>query len=214
MAQNYNIELGRLGGDIRHHFYLRPGSPEEIQLSNEIDAKVNRLLNSGVITEQQLREMITREVQSRAGIPRENPQRIQYETPAEREERRLERAAQPMAAPPMVAPHMFAPPMVALRTTPPTARPNLDGEDEDVDTKDVDQLKEMIKCPICVTNIKDVRLSPCGHMMCKTCAKQYLARGETKCPVCQQRFTNMDKVYYAKYLKYKNKYLQLKTKSF
>jgi hypothetical protein len=99
--------------------------------------------------------------------------------------------------------------------TPSVARYSfLDGEDEDVDSKDLGEYKKMMKCPLCLGNIKDVRLTPCGHMLCKTCIKDYLNKGFSECPICKIVFTNIDKLYYAKYLKYKNKYLQLKTKSF
>jgi hypothetical protein len=90
----------------------------------------------------------------------------------------------------------------------------LNEDDEDIDSKDLDEYKHMIKCPVCIGNIKDVRLSPCGHMMCKSCMKDYMTRRDTECPICKKQFTSFDKVYYNKYLKYKNKYLQLKTKSF
>ena len=82
-------------------------------------------------------------------------------------------------------------------------------KDEDINSKDLEEYKEMLKCPVCIENIKDIRLSPCGHMMCKLCVKGYVSRGEIQCPVCRKLFTSFDKVYYGKYLKYKMKYLQL-----
>ena len=107
---------------------------------------------------------------------------------------------------------VVAAPAAVPRPAAAAAVPKLDGEDEDIDSKDLDEYKILLRCPSCLGNIKDVRLSPCGHMMCKTCLKDHLARGENKCPVCRQRFTSYDKVYYSKYLKYKNKYYLLKKK--
>ena len=93
-----------------------------------------------------------------------------------------------------------------------TSNEYLNEDDEDIDTKDLELYKDMIKCPVCLSNIKDVRLSPCGHMMCKSCVKNYITRRETQCPICKQKFTSFDKVYYGKYLKYKMKYLMFKNK--
>jgi hypothetical protein len=84
----------------------------------------------------------------------------------------------------------------------------LDGADIVIDDN-VNVSVEMLRCPICFVNVKDIKLT-CGHMLCKYCANNYRTRNITTCPLCRQDITSMDKVYYKKYLKYKNKYLQLK----
>lgn len=87
----------------------------------------------------------------------------------------------------------------------------LEGTVQSIDDPKLNPL-EMIRCPVCQDNIKDIRLT-CGHMVCKNCATQLHALKQ-KCPICRKDITSMDKVYYNKYLKYKNKYFQLKTKGF
>ncbi len=86
----------------------------------------------------------------------------------------------------------------------------LNGKAEDLDSKDLEQYKDMMRCEICLTNIKDVRLSPCDHQFCKECIRRLINRRETKCPKCRVTFTNLNKVYQSKYLKYKMKYFALK----
>ncbi len=88
----------------------------------------------------------------------------------------------------------------------------LNDEPEDLDSKDLEQYKDMMRCNICLTNIKDVRLSPCDHMFCKSCVRALISRGETKCPICRKTFNNVHKTYNNKYLKYKIKYFSLKNK--
>ena len=69
---------------------------------------------------------------------------------------------------------------------------------------------ELLKCPVCLENIKDIRLN-CGHMLCTVCAR-ILRQNNRPCPICRVPTTSYDKVFYNKYLKYKTKYLQLKNK--
>jgi hypothetical protein len=64
--------------------------------------------------------------------------------------------------------------------------------------------KALLECPICMVHIKDIRLN-CGHMLCNMCAQQV-----TECPICRNPVTQKERVFYNKYLKYKQKYLQLK----
>jgi hypothetical protein len=82
------------------------------------------------------------------------------------------------------------------------------GESEKVDV-DKDY-SELLKCPICHSNIKDVKLS-CGHMICKGCSIDFIKILKLKCPLCRIESTELDEVkYYNKYLKYKMKYFKLK----
>ena len=66
-------------------------------------------------------------------------------------------------------------------------------------------LKRM-ECPICLENESDTRLS-CGHLCCGRCAIEI-----QECHICRTPITSRDKIYYHKYLKYKNKYLSLQSK--
>ena len=69
---------------------------------------------------------------------------------------------------------------------------------------------ELLKCPICHSNIKDIKLS-CGHMVCKTCSIDVIKVLQMKCPLCRVISTDLNEVKYKnKYLKYKMKYLNLK----
>jgi hypothetical protein len=189
----------------RTHMNTRAGTPEELALWSQLDETVSVLLEIGV-SEAEIRRLIYEgQAYTDGRRPPPFPTR-RYATPAEAQELEIirERAENAYAE---QRPAAAAAAAAALP-------PYLNMEDEDIDSKDLDEYKDMLKCPFCLSNIKDVRLSPCGHMMCKSCLKNCLAQGENKCPVCRQRFTSYDKVYYSKYLKYKNKYLQLKTKSF
>ena len=76
------------------------------------------------------------------------------------------------------------------------------------DNKDVSI--EMLRCPVCQINVKDIRLT-CGHLVCGTCAIK-ISQLNNACPICREPIRNMDKVYYKKYLKYKNKYVMLRNK--
>ena len=48
-------------------------------------------------------------------------------------------------------------------------------------------------CPLCFEPITDeVRLQPCGHKFCQTCASSvFLARAETGCSLCRQTVTHV-----------------------
>ena len=64
---------------------------------------------------------------------------------------------------------------------------------------------------ICLENVVNTRLSPCGHLLCNIC---YDRLETPKCPKCKQNVTSGERIYFGgykdKYLKYKHKYLQLK----
>jgi len=80
-------------------------------------------------------------------------------------------------------------------------------ESDEIDNIPVANIPKMITCPVCLEKIKDVRLN-CGHLVCRECARGLKQLNGT-CPVCRQPITKTEIVYYAKYLKYKAKYLQL-----
>jgi hypothetical protein len=86
----------------------------------------------------------------------------------------------------------------------------MDGESADLDKIPAADIPKMIRCPVCLDKIKDVRLN-CGHLVCRECART-LKQSTGICPECRQPITTTELVYYNKYLKYKNKYTLLKNK--
>ena len=78
---------------------------------------------------------------------------------------------------------------------------------DEPDDKYKTSLVQRITCQICLVNESDTALSPCGHIVCSNCASKI-----TKCPTCRQNITNKMPLYYQKYLKYKNKYLNARKK--
>jgi hypothetical protein len=185
---------------------MRSGTPEEIIRYEQMDNFVATLIRFGV-SEDEIRDIIYRaERFNEGGIHRPFPAR-RYMIPSDRNRINRMRELARMNLDDFEE-GANAPAPAAAAAIP----DYLNMEDEDIDSKDLEQYKEMIKCPVCIGNIKDVRLSPCGHMMCKSCVKTYIDSGNRRCPVCTQPFASFDKVYYSKYLKYKNKYVMLKNK--
>ena len=72
---------------------------------------------------------------------------------------------------------------------------------------DPDELTKIVECPICLTNVKNIVLIPCGHTMCSSC---YSITNHSVCFVCKKQIVNTQDFYLKKYLKYKNKYNKLK----
>ncbi len=232
------IDLEILERIVREHLNTEANTPEEQRLHDTLDQMVTRLSNQGVSDVIILRAI---QLQGVDGI-RLPLAITRYILPVEREaiERRMEEMEheqnnmfdddfndaflddnededEPI---PQDAP-LAAEPLAALIAREATAAPTatmqnrydfLNDEGEDLDSKDLEQYKDMMRCEICLTNIKDVRLSPCDHQFCKTCVKSLINRRETKCPKCRVTFTSVNKVYYNKYLKYKMKYFALKNK--
>ena len=49
-------------------------------------------------------------------------------------------------------------------------------------------------CKICAENDKDMRLEPCGHLMCNVCLRSWLDSGRTDCPFCREEIKDSDHV--------------------
>ena len=49
-------------------------------------------------------------------------------------------------------------------------------------------------CKICAENDKDVRLEPCGHLMCHICLEQWQDTGGEGCPFCRAEIKDMQNV--------------------
>ena len=69
-------------------------------------------------------------------------------------------------------------------------------------------IRSALRCQACSKNKKQFILS-CGHIVCNECYNTSINTNKI-CPICQQSITAKNDIFYKKYLKYKNKYLQLK----
>ena len=49
-------------------------------------------------------------------------------------------------------------------------------------------------CKICAENDKDVRLEPCGHLICHICLHSWLDSGRTDCPFCREEIKDSEAV--------------------
>ena len=49
-------------------------------------------------------------------------------------------------------------------------------------------------CKICAENNKDVRLEPCGHLMCHMCLEQWQETGGEGCPFCRSEIKDMQTI--------------------
>ena len=48
------------------------------------------------------------------------------------------------------------------------------------------------ECPICYDTIRDAVRTPCNHVYCATCIRDWLSRGKSVCPYCQQDIREAD----------------------
>lgn len=49
-------------------------------------------------------------------------------------------------------------------------------------------------CKICAENDKDMRLEPCGHLICHICLHSWLDSGRTDCPFCREEIKDSEGV--------------------
>jgi len=49
-------------------------------------------------------------------------------------------------------------------------------------------LTKMLRCSVCNTNFKDVVITRCFHMFCRSCTEKNLANRHRKCPACGDKF--------------------------
>uniref|UniRef100_A0A7S3V5V2 E3 ubiquitin protein ligase n=1 Tax=Chaetoceros debilis TaxID=122233 RepID=A0A7S3V5V2_9STRA len=59
-------------------------------------------------------------------------------------------------------------------------------------TIQVNQLKNRLVCPVCMTRDKRVIITRCRHMFCRHCIAANLEARNRKCPSCKQRFEKKD----------------------
>lgn len=55
-------------------------------------------------------------------------------------------------------------------------------------------------CKICAENDKDIRLEPCGHMMCSICLVNWQESGGSGCPFCRETIRDTSPVVIEPYL--------------
>lgn len=49
-------------------------------------------------------------------------------------------------------------------------------------------------CKICAENDKDVRIEPCGHLMCHNCLEQWQEKGGEGCPFCRSEIKDIHNI--------------------
>ena len=49
-------------------------------------------------------------------------------------------------------------------------------------------------CKICAENDKDVRMEPCGHLICHACLQSWLESGRSDCPFCREDIKDSEPV--------------------
>jgi len=46
------------------------------------------------------------------------------------------------------------------------------------------ELRTKVLCPVCTTRERNLAISKCGHVFCRQCITQNLAKRNRKCPAC------------------------------
>ena len=49
-------------------------------------------------------------------------------------------------------------------------------------------------CKICAENDKDMKLEPCGHLICHVCLHNWMDSGRTDCPFCREEIRDTETV--------------------
>ena len=63
--------------------------------------------------------------------------------------------------------------------------------------KDNPETEMISKCPICLTNLKDSFVVPCGHCACRSCFdQQFDIDKRIVCPICRTHGTKIGKLFY------------------
>lgn len=53
-------------------------------------------------------------------------------------------------------------------------------------------LKEILRCPCCLTVFRQPVALPCGHTLCRGCYAQILPQPARRCPLCRREFPHFD----------------------
>lgn len=62
----------------------------------------------------------------------------------------------------------------------------------------IDKLKEVVLCPICLDKQKNMSLEPCGHALCKSCVDKIFnnqSGGKKACPLCRKKVKAVHQIY-------------------
>ena len=75
-----------------------------------------------------------------------------------------------------------------------TERARASGTDPlgEVERYELETLRKAVRCSVCQERSKEVVLSKCYHMFCKTCIDDNLRNRNRKCPTCKQMFGQDD----------------------
>ncbi len=49
-------------------------------------------------------------------------------------------------------------------------------------------------CKICAENDKDIRIEPCGHLVCLSCLEHWQEIGGDGCPFCRQEIKDIERI--------------------
>ena len=49
-------------------------------------------------------------------------------------------------------------------------------------------------CKICAENDKDIKIEPCGHLLCHICLHKWLDSGRSDCPFCREEIKDSEQV--------------------
>ena len=81
----------------------------------------------------------------------------------------------------------------------------------------LEKLGKRLECPICMSHAVNVRLNPCGHLICSICYDNIITKNELnipedkKCPICRESPVNDQNIIYGGYFdkikKYTIKYI-------
>eukprot|EP00026_Physarum_polycephalum_P000843 Phypoly_transcript_00844.p1 GENE.Phypoly_transcript_00844~~Phypoly_transcript_00844.p1 ORF type:complete len:1256 (+),score=270.15 Phypoly_transcript_00844:137-3904(+) len=61
----------------------------------------------------------------------------------------------------------------------------------------IEVLRELVHCPICMSRTRDVALTPCGHTFCGECARTVADKqsNSKKCPICRKPTKTTQSIY-------------------
>lgn len=60
------------------------------------------------------------------------------------------------------------------------------------DEKQLEALRSITKCSVCLKNWKNTAITACGHVFCDGCVQERLAARLRRCPTCNKGFSSND----------------------
>jgi len=179
-------------------------APEQARLQREpINVQKAEARQAEIYSEPSIKELIEQSAHAREAEAQQAQERQRQEREAQERELQLSRRALLEAAKARLAQSVAAPSSAQIRF-PKNAPPNEESENR-------------LICPICLETTKNT-VFRCGHAICNVCYENIISTNGI-CPICKEEI-NVNKTnplfiggssnYKQKYLKYKNKYLQMK----